>query len=93
MLNPLASNRKASAFSLVKYKMTAERLALAASRPFRKIRVKDHLGPGLQPSQQHCLQASRIVADEICTRLGRRCLEINQLPMEAGKGELGNVRN
>ena len=39
-----------------------------AMRPFRKIRVKDHLGPGSKPSPQVCLQASRIVADEITVR-------------------------
>jgi hypothetical protein len=66
------------------------RMNQMALKPFRKIRVKDHLlGPlqkGQKPSVLHCLQASRIVADELTVRLGRRCTEIEKLPN--GVGEL-----
>ena len=62
-----------------------QRMKEIALRPFRKIKVKEHLGPGFKPTPLHCLQASRIVADEITVRLSRRCLEIEQLPYDIGK--------
>ena len=67
------------------------RMNQMAARPFRKIRVRDHLlGPlrterGEKPTPLHCLQASRIVADELTVRLGRRCAEIERLPNNVGK--------
>ena len=52
-----------------------DRMLKMSLRNVRKIRVKDHLlGPlkrGEKPSSLHCLQASRIVADELTVRLGR----------------------
>ncbi|KAJ3309950.1 hypothetical protein HDV04_005519 [Boothiomyces sp. JEL0838] len=35
---------------------------------------------GTNPTKLHCLQASRIVADEITVRLARRCKEIDDIP-------------
>ena len=69
--------------------VVAQRMSEMAQRPFRKIRVKDHLlgplGRGERPSVLHCLQASRIVADELTVRLGRRCSEIEKLPNGVGQ--------
>ncbi|KAI8901781.1 hypothetical protein BC833DRAFT_75708 [Globomyces pollinis-pini] len=59
---------------------TTARMNSIALRPFRKIKVRDHLGPGYKPNVLHCLQASRIVADEISVRLARRIHEINCVP-------------
>jgi pyruvate dehydrogenase kinase 2/3/4 len=62
-----------------------QRMQEIAKRPFRKIKVKEHLAPGQHPTPLHCLQASRIVADELTVRLSRRCYEIEQLPFGIGK--------
>jgi hypothetical protein len=36
--------------------MLSERMLQMAQRPFRKIKVKEHLNPGPNPTELHCLQ-------------------------------------
>jgi hypothetical protein len=68
-----------------------QRMQEIALRPFRKIRVKEHLGPGYKPTSLHCLQASRIVADELTVRLARRCYEVEKLPYGIGKQDFAQT--
>lgn len=62
-----------------------QRMKLQGEKPFRKIKVRQHLMSGVKPNALHSLQASRIVADELTVRLGRRCSEVAALPYNAGQ--------
>ncbi|KAJ3269775.1 [Pyruvate dehydrogenase (acetyl-transferring)] kinase isozyme 3, mitochondrial [Terramyces sp. JEL0728] len=67
-------------FKRLLHNETTARMSQIATRHFRKIKVKEHLGPGTNPTKLYCLQASRIVADEITVRLAKRCKEIDDIP-------------